>query len=104
MALAAHPPPTGANDPTQRRFRGSAKLSEYEGREKIGEGTFGKVYKATSRRSGKVYALKQILIPQGMEKDGFPITALRELKLLKMMSHPNVLSLDEMAVEREAGE
>ncbi|KAL8707843.1 MAG: hypothetical protein Q9220_007197 [cf. Caloplaca sp. 1 TL-2023] len=38
------------------------------------------------------------------EKDGFPITALREIKLLKMLSHPNVLRLEEMAVERTKGE
>lgn len=33
------------------------------------------------------------------EKDGFPITALREIKLLKLLSHPNVLQLVEMVVE-----
>lgn len=33
------------------------------------------------------------------EKDGFPITALREIKLLKLLDHPNVLRLEEMAVE-----
>ncbi|KAK2765897.1 serine/threonine protein kinase, CMGC, CDC2/CDK sub [Arachnomyces sp. PD_36] len=38
------------------------------------------------------------------EKDGFPITALREVKLLKMLSHPNILQLQEMAVERSKGE
>lgn len=42
-------------------------------------------------------ALKKILMHN--EKDGFPITALREIKLLKLLSHPNVLSLEEMAVE-----
>ena len=29
----------------------------------------------------------------------FPITALREIKLLKLLSHPNILKLEEMAVE-----
>jgi len=33
----------------------------------------------------------------------FPITALREIKLLKMLSHPNILQLREMAVERSKG-
>lgn len=37
------------------------------------------------------------------EKDGFPITALREVKLLKLLSHPNVLKLEEMAVEHLSG-
>jgi serine/threonine protein kinase len=33
----------------------------------------------------------------------FPITALREIKLLKILSHPNVIQLQEMAVERPKG-
>lgn len=90
-------------DPTQRRFRGSAKITEYEVmREKLGEGTFGVVSKAQSKRTGNLVALKKILMHN--EKDGFPITALREVKLLKMLSHPNILRLEEMAVERAPGE
>ena len=90
-------------DPTQRRFRGSAKIAEYDvTREKLGEGTFGVVSKALSRRTGHTVALKKILMHN--EKEGFPITALREVKLLKMLSHPNILRLEEMAVERQQGE
>ena len=33
----------------------------------------------------------------------FPITAIREIKLLKALSHPNILQLKEMAVERSRG-
>lgn len=41
MAQVVTPPPT-MTDPTQRRFRGSAKIDEYEVmKEKLGEGTFG---------------------------------------------------------------
>lgn len=90
----------GITDPTQRRFRGSAKISEYEVmKEKLGEGTFGVVSKAKSKRTGNMVALKKILMHN--EKEGFPITALREVKLLKMLSHPNILTLEEMAVERQ---
>ena len=85
-------------DPNQRRFRGCAGIDDFEIVQKLGEGTFGVVSKARSRRSGTIVALKKILIHN--EKDGFPITALREIKLLKMLSHPNVLTLQEMAVER----
>ena len=35
------------------------------------------------------------------EQEGFPITALREIKLLKCLKHPNVVELTEMAVELE---
>ena len=106
MAQVATPPPgtqqAPLTDPTQRRFRGSAKIAEYEVlNEKLGEGTFGIVSKARSKRTGNIFALKKILMHN--EKEGFPITALREVKLLKMLSHPNVLHLEEMAVERQQG-
>ncbi|KAF2208493.1 hypothetical protein CERZMDRAFT_118738 [Cercospora zeae-maydis SCOH1-5] len=100
MSRSASPGVAGLTDPTQRRFRGSAKISEYEiMKEKLGEGTFGVVSKAKSKRTGAVVALKKILMHN--EKEGFPITALREVKLLKMLSHPNILRLEEMAVERQ---
>jgi serine/threonine protein kinase len=50
----------------------------------IGEGTFGKVYKARIRddkESGLYYALKMIKMDN--DKEGFPITAMREIKILK---------------------
>jgi len=84
------------------RFQGCSSLKAYEVLSKLGEGTFGEVYKARSRRTGSIVALKKILLHN--EKDGFPITALREIKLLKMLSHPNILKLEEMAVEHPKGE
>ena len=41
-------------------------------------------------------ALKRIFTKS--EQEGFPITSLREIKLLKNVSHPNVASLIDMAV------
>ncbi|KAL8658210.1 MAG: hypothetical protein Q9226_001178 [Calogaya cf. arnoldii] len=90
------------SDDGQPRFRGCSSIKCYEISEKLGEGTFGEVYKARSVKDGHIVALKKILMHN--EKDGFPITALREIKLLKMLSHPNVLRLEEMAVERTKGE
>jgi len=90
-------------DPTLRRFRGCSKITDFEITDKLGEGTFGVVSKGRSRRTGAVVALKKILL-HNEQRDGFPITALREIKLLKMLSHPNVLQLEEMAVERKKGE
>ncbi|KAL8670245.1 MAG: hypothetical protein Q9168_005209 [Polycauliona sp. 1 TL-2023] len=90
------------NDDGQPRFQGCSSIKCYEISEKLGEGTFGEVYKAQSTKDRHTVALKKILMHN--EKDGFPITALREIKLLKMLSHPNVLRLEEMAVERTKGE
>ncbi|KAJ5033496.1 uncharacterized protein L3040_008611 [Drepanopeziza brunnea f. sp. 'multigermtubi'] len=81
-----------------RSFVGCSKFTEYEVLGKLGEGTFGEVLRARSKKTGSVVALKKILMHN--EKDGFPITALREIKLLKLLSHPNILKLEEMAVEQ----
>lgn len=98
----ANPSTTTPQQGLPRRFKGCSKIGEYEMLQKLGEGTFGEVHKARHRVTGSVYALKKILMHN--EKDGFPITALREIKLLKMLSHDNVLKLEEMAVERPKAE
>lgn len=87
---------------SRQRFRGCSSLRDYEVMGKLGEGTFGEVHKARSIRHGHLVALKKSIMHN--EKDGFPITALREIKLLKMLSHPNILKLEEMTVEHRKGE
>ena len=100
MATEAQPPRKALErlDNGRPRFHGCSKIQEYEYICKLGEGTFGEVSKAKSKKTGQVVALKKILMHH--EKDGFPITALREIKLLKQLDHINVLKLEEMAVER----
>ena len=84
------------------KFHGCSPIQQYEFMGKLGEGTFGEVSKARSKKTGAVVALKKIIMHN--EKDGFPITALREIKLLKMLDHVNVLKLEEMAIEKPKGE
>lgn len=62
----------------------------------VGEGTFGKVYKAKNTSTGKFVALKRIRMEA--ERDGFPVTAMREIKLLQSLRHDNVVRLYEMMV------
>lgn len=57
---------------------------------------YREVLKAKHLTTGKVVALKKIFTKS--EQEGFPITSLREIKLLKMVSHPNVSGLIDMAV------
>lgn len=64
----------------------------------VGEGTFGKVYKAHNQLTDQYVALKRIRM-EG-EKDGFPVTAMREIKLLQSLQHKNVVPLHEMMVSR----
>jgi cyclin-dependent kinase 2 len=57
--------------------------------EKIGEGTYGVVYKARDRVTNETIALKKIRLEQ--EDEGVPSTAIREISLLKEMQHRNIV-------------
>lgn len=59
--------------------------------EKIGEGTYGVVYKAKDRVTGEIIALKKIRLEA--EDEGIPSTAIREISLLKELQHPNIVRL-----------
>ncbi|NWV67106.1 CDK3 kinase, partial [Malurus elegans] len=59
--------------------------------EKIGEGTYGVVYKARNKRTGQLVALKKIRLDT--ESEGVPSTAIREISLLKELKHPNIVRL-----------
>lgn len=60
--------------------------------DKLGEGTYGIVYKATDKKTGGLVALKSIRLED--EDEGVPATAIREISLLKELNHPNVVALD----------
>ena len=64
---------------------------------KIDEGSYGVVYRAKDKETGEVYAVKKVKILETKEKEGFPITALREINiLLSLPPNPNVLKLREV--------
>ncbi|KAI9744258.1 MAG: kinase subunit of RNA polymerase II carboxy-terminal domain kinase I [Claussenomyces sp. TS43310] len=64
----------------------------------VGSGTYGKVFKAIHVYTKTLVALKKIRM-EG-ERDGFPVTAVREIKLLQSLKHPNVVNLQEVMVEK----
>jgi len=64
-------------------------ISQYEKEEKIGEGTYGVVYKARHKQSGDTIALKKIRLEA--EDEGVPPTAIREISLLKELQHVNIV-------------
>ena len=67
-------------------------LKDYTKLHKIGEGTYGVVYKAQQQsQQNRLVALKKIRLDT--ESEGVPSTAIREISLLKELEHPNIVSL-----------
>ena len=58
-------------------------MERYQKLEKIGEGTYGVVYKAKDRVTGAIIALKRIRLEA--EDEGIPSTAIRYGILLEML-------------------
>ncbi|KAM7277466.1 hypothetical protein ACFE04_019332 [Oxalis oulophora] len=73
---------------------GSRSVDCFEKLEQIGEGTYGQVFMAKENKTGEVVALKKIRMDN--EREGFPITAIREIKILKKLHHDNVINLKEI--------
>lgn len=69
----------------------------YERVLQVGEGTYGKVYKARNVDTNVTAALKRLRMES--EREGMPITAVREIKLLQSLRHSNIVSLREMMIE-----
>lgn len=82
--------------PTPVPMWGTRNVEAYERLEQVGEGTYGQVYKGRSKDDGSIVALKKIRMTKDQEKDGFPITALREIKILKVLKHDNIINLKEI--------
>jgi hypothetical protein len=56
------------------------------------------VHKAIHKSTGTIVALKRILMHN--EKEGMPVTALREIKILKALKHQSIVNILDMFVVR----
>ena len=80
------------------RAWGERCIDAFEFNSQIGEGAYGKVYKATDSSCGEVVALKMVRTDN--EREGFPITAVREIKILKQLCHENIVNLKEVITDK----
>jgi cyclin-dependent kinase len=71
-----------------------SKESKYIRTSKLGEGTYGVVYRAKDQKGQEIYALKKIRLQA--EEEGIPSTAIREISLLKELAHINIVKLYEV--------
>eukprot|EP00188_Purpureofilum_apyrenoidigerum_P000340 Plantae.Rhodophyta-Purpureofilum_apyrenoidigerum.ctg11428.p1 GENE.Plantae.Rhodophyta-Purpureofilum_apyrenoidigerum.ctg11428~~Plantae.Rhodophyta-Purpureofilum_apyrenoidigerum.ctg11428.p1 ORF type:complete len:308 (-),score=47.05 Plantae.Rhodophyta-Purpureofilum_apyrenoidigerum.ctg11428:85-1008(-) len=69
-------------------------MENYQKLEKIGEGTYGVVYKARDKRTSETIALKKIRLEQ--EDEGVPSTAIREISILRELQHANIVKFNDV--------
>uniref|UniRef100_A0A1I7ZG02 cyclin-dependent kinase n=1 Tax=Steinernema glaseri TaxID=37863 RepID=A0A1I7ZG02_9BILA len=78
---------------------GHSVMEKYLKLDKIGEGTYGVVYKGQLRANRNEFvAIKRIRMDP--ENEGVPSTAMREIAILKELNHPNIVSLKDVIIAR----
>jgi cell division cycle 2-like len=76
-------------------------VDNYKKLNEIEEGTYGLVFRAQCKQTGAIVALKKLKLSQ--EREGFPVTSLREIATLLSSHHPNIVNVREVVVGRELG-
>ena len=59
----------------------------------IGQGAYGTVYRGTQRSSGRTVAIKRIPYADSTPEGGVPCNVIREISLLRELTHDNVVQL-----------
>lgn len=108
------PTPKGVKPPPPRPAGGMKKrmsikkpvvlrdVTVFQKKYQVGQGTYGSVFVGADKETGEIVALKRINTEQ--EANGFPITALREVKILKALNHENVVKLKEIVTSKEGND
>ena len=89
---------------------GERCIDIYDIVDKVGEGTYGEVFKSVlksdqaaepNKRTQDLeqFALKKVRLEN--EKEGFPITAVREIKILRQLKHKNIINLKEIVTDKQ---
>ena len=76
---------------------GGMRMEDFVKLEKIGEGTYGVVFKGRNKKTGEIVAMKKIRLES--EEEGVPSTAIREISLLKELQHPNIVLLQDVIMQ-----
>jgi len=91
--------PALADEGRNPLFHGCRGVDHFEKVRMVDEGTYGMVFLARDKRTSELVALKKVkMSSSSSQRDGFPITALRETNILLALNHPNVVSVREMVV------
>ncbi|KAF6148953.1 hypothetical protein GIB67_026698 [Kingdonia uniflora] len=77
-------------------LQGCRSVYDFERLNKIDEGTYGVVFKAKDKMTGEIVALKKVKMAK--EREGFPLTALREINILLSLHHPSIVDVKEVVM------
>ncbi|XP_043705965.1 cyclin-dependent kinase G-2 isoform X2 [Telopea speciosissima] len=77
-------------------LQGCRSVDEFERLNKIDEGTYGVVYRAKDKKTSEIVALKKVKMEK--EREGFPLTSLREINILLSFHHPSIVDVKEVVV------
>nr|XP_042125209.1 cyclin-dependent kinase 11B-like [Peromyscus maniculatus bairdii] len=77
-------------------LQGCRSVEEFQCLNRIEEGTYGVVYRAKNKKTDEIVALKRLKMEK--EKEGFPITSLREINTILKAQHPNIVTVREIVV------
>lgn len=69
-------------------------MERYEKLSRLGEGSYGIVYKCRDRESGTLVAVKRFV--ESEDDPAIKKIAMREIRMLKNLTHPNLVSLLEV--------
>lgn len=72
-------------------LEGCDSVDNYQKLNKIHEGVYGVVYRAADKLTGEIVAIKKTKIDRSREKEGFPITSIREFNILMALRHENIV-------------
>lgn len=75
-------------------------LNAFKKIRKIAEGTYGVVYLAQEKKTKKVLALKQMKPQKDQQKEGFPLSFLREISILLKLKHENLVQVHEVVLSK----
>lgn len=64
---------------------------KYQKRRKVGEGTYAVVYEGIVAETNRPIAIKKIKM--GAYSSGIEVSALREIKYLQELQHPNIIEV-----------
>lgn len=90
------PEPAAPPQRSVNMLQGCRSVDEFERLNKIDEGTYGVVYRAQDKKTREIVALKKVKMEK--EREGFPLTSLREINILLSFHHPSIVDVKEVVV------